>query len=69
MTALVSTCERIRLTAKERAALEERARSHTTQKRYAFRADLVLLTAEGLENQTVALRLKTRPAIAGKWPA
>ena len=57
----------ILLTADERTTLEQWSRSHTTQKRYAFRAALVLLAAEGLESQAIAQRLQTRPATISKW--
>ena len=58
---------KILLTADERTTLEQWSRSHTTQKRYAFRADLVLLASAGLESQAIAKRLQTRSATVSKW--
>ena len=55
------------MTADEHTTLTQWSRSHTTQKRFAFRAHIVLLAAEGLESQVIAMRLHTRPATISKW--
>jgi transposase len=57
----------ISLTADEQATLTHWTRAHTTQKRFAFRAHIVLLAADGVDNQGIALRLQTRPATVSKW--
>jgi len=38
-----------------------------TEQRMAFRAEVILVIAEGLSNQAVAERLGTRPATVSKW--
>lgn len=57
----------IELSDKERETLAGWSRSHTVQKRFAFRSDIVLLAAEGLKNNAIAERLNTRPATVSKW--
>jgi len=57
----------IQLSDKELETLEHWSRSHTVQKRFAFRSDIVLLAAEGLENKAIAEQLNTRPATVSKW--
>jgi len=57
----------IQLSNDELETLERWSRSHTVQKRFAFRSDIVLLAAEGLENKAIAEQLNTRPATVSKW--
>src|SRR5712692_926848 len=57
----------IRLTRKERRALETRARKYTSPYRDVMRAKLVLLAAEGLSNDVIAARLDTPRQIISKW--
>lgn len=57
----------IHLTAEERETLQRWSRSHSIQRRFAFRADIVLLAAEELKNQVIAEQLGTRPATVSKW--
>jgi transposase len=51
----------------ERAVLERYVRRGTTAQRLVVRAKIVLLCAEGLENQQVARKLKTSKVTVGKW--
>jgi hypothetical protein len=47
--------------------LERLARVPWTQVRYAQRAQIVLLAADGLTNKETAQRLRTRSARVSKW--
>jgi transposase len=58
---------RIELTREERRALEARARKYTSPYRDVIRAKLVLLAAEGLSNDVIAVRLDTPRQIISKW--
>lgn len=51
----------------ERAQLERWVRQPKTERRYAERARMVLLAAEGVANLEIARRLETRPARISKW--
>jgi transposase len=51
----------------ERVVLERYVRRGTTAQRLAMRARIVLLCAEGLENQQVARRVRTSVNTVGKW--
>src|ERR1700741_1538516 len=55
------------LSAEGRRELERLARAPRTQARYAQRAQIVLLAAEGLTNKEIATRLRTRAARVSKW--
>jgi len=55
------------LSDEERAVLERYVRRGTTAQRLSFRARVILLCAEGLENQQVARRLRTSAVTVGKW--
>jgi transposase len=55
------------LSAEGRRELERLARAPRTQSRYAQRALIVLLAAEGLTNKEIAKRLRTRSARVSKW--
>ena len=57
----------IRLTRKERRALEARARTYTSPYRDVMRAKLVLLAAEGLSNDVIAARVDLPRQIVSKW--
>ena len=55
------------LTAEERVALEGRARKYTLPYRDVFRAQIVLLAAQGYDNDEIARRLNTRREVVSKW--
>jgi hypothetical protein len=58
---------RIRLTSKERQALETRSRQYTLPYRDVIRAKIVLMAAEGLENKEIGERLNLPREIVSKW--
>lgn len=58
---------RIELDADIGEALEQRARRYTLPYGEVVRAQLVLLAAEGLDNDDIAARLNTRPEVVSKW--
>jgi transposase len=55
------------LTDEQRATLRGWLGSGKTERRMAFRAEVILAIAEGLSNKAVAERLDTRPATVSKW--
>jgi transposase len=55
------------LSSSGRAELERFGRGPRLQARYAQRAQVVLLAADGLTNKEIAARLGTRPARVSKW--
>jgi transposase len=57
----------VALTNEERATLRSWLAAGKTERRMAFRAEVILAVAEGLSNQAVAARLGTRPATVSKW--
>ena len=57
----------ITLEPEERAELERLVRTHTTPKRMAERAQIILWGAEGQTNVEIAKRLRTRVARICKW--
>jgi transposase len=57
----------IELSRKERYQLETQARRYTLPYRDVIRAKIVLLAAEGLDNDEIAARLDTRREIVSKW--
>lgn len=57
----------VELTANERSVLEVRARKYTLPYREVFRAQIVLLAAQGLDNDEIAARLNTRREVVSKW--
>ncbi|HEX2700477.1 MAG TPA: helix-turn-helix domain-containing protein [Acidimicrobiales bacterium] len=57
----------LRLTADQRRELEARSRRYTLPYRDVVRAKIVLMAAEGLDNDEIAARLDTRREIASKW--
>ena len=57
----------LRLSADQRRELEARARRYTLPYRDVVRAKIVLMAAEGYDNDEIALRLDTRREIVSKW--
>jgi transposase len=57
----------LRLTADQRRELEARARRYTLPYRDVVRAKIVLMAADGLDNDEIASRLDTRREIVSKW--
>ena len=57
----------IMLEPEQRAELERLVRSHTTPKRMAERAQIILWGAEGQTNVEIAKKLRTRVARISKW--
>jgi CRP-like cAMP-binding protein len=55
------------LTAEQRLELEARARRYTLPYCGVVRAKIVLMAAEGLDNDEIAARLDTRREIVSKW--
>jgi transposase-like protein len=58
---------RIDLDSDARQALERRARRYTLPYRDVVRAQIVLLAADGLDNDVIAARLNTRREVVSKW--
>ncbi len=58
---------RIELTPEERSDLERRTRRQTAAKRDAFRAQIVVLAADGLRNDEIAERLGTVRTTVSRW--
>jgi transposase len=57
----------LRLSRDERRELEARARRYTLPYRDVVRAKIVLMAADGLDNDQIAARLDTRREIVSKW--
>src|SRR6266705_1639167 len=57
----------IELSPEERLVLEARARKYTLPYREVFRARIILLAAEGLRNDEIAMRLDTRREVVSLW--
>lgn len=55
------------LTIEQRQELESRARRYTLPYRDVMRAKIVLLAAQGLDNDEIATRLDTRREVVSKW--
>ncbi len=55
------------LSPEHRAELEARARRYTLPYRDVVRAKIVLMAADGLDNDEIAARLDTRREIVSKW--
>lgn len=55
------------LTPDQRRELEARSRRYTLPYRDVVRAKIVLMAAEGLDNDEIAARLDTRREIVSKW--
>jgi CRP-like cAMP-binding protein len=58
---------RIELTPEERAVLEHRTRRQTASRREVFRAQIVVLAADGLRNDEIAERLGTVRTTVSRW--
>jgi transposase len=57
----------IELSEQEREVLEAQARRYTLPYRDVVRAKIVLMAAQGLDNDEIASRLSTRREIVSKW--
>jgi transposase len=57
----------VALTDEQRATLRGWLGAGKTERRMAFRAEVILAIAEGLSNKAVAERVGTRPATVSKW--
>ncbi len=57
----------IEVTPAERAVLEATARRYTLPYRDVMRAKIILLSAEGLPIEEIAVRLNTRREVVWKW--
>jgi uncharacterized membrane protein len=57
----------IELSEQEREALEAQTRRYTLPYRDVIRAKIVLLAAQGLDNDEIAARLDTRREVVSKW--
>src|SRR5438128_12128423 len=57
----------VALTSEQRATLRSWLAAGKTERRLAFRAQIILAVAEGLSNEAAAGRLATRPATVSKW--
>lgn len=57
----------IRLSADQRGELERRARKYTSSYREVVRAKIVLMAAQGLDNDIIGARLDTPRQIVSKW--
>jgi transposase len=55
------------LTDEQRATLRGWLGAAKTERRMAFRGEVILAIAEGLSNHAVAERVGTRPATVSKW--
>jgi transposase len=55
------------LTADQRQELQARARRYTSPYRDVVRAKIVLMAAQGLDNDEIAVRLDTSRVIVSKW--
>lgn len=57
----------IDLSREERQSLEAQSRRYTLPYRDVVRAKIVLMAAQGIDNDEIALRLDTRREIVSKW--
>jgi DNA-binding NarL/FixJ family response regulator len=57
----------IELSQQERDVLEAQARRYTLPYRDVIRAKIVLMAADGLDNDEIAARLDTRREVVSKW--
>jgi transposase len=57
----------IELSQQERDVLEAQARRYTLPYRDVIRAKIVLMAADGLDNDEIASRLDTRREVVSKW--
>jgi transposase len=64
---MIPEATKVRLSRKDRAVLEARLRAPTTEQRAAFRAQIVLLAAEGRATRSIARELGTMPRTVSDW--
>ena len=57
----------VTLTTEQQRELEARARRYTLPYRDVVRAKIVLMAADGLDNDEIAGRLDTRREVVSKW--
>ena len=57
----------IRLTSAEQSELQRRAGKYTLPYFQVQRAKMILLAAEGLNNDQIAMRLNSRREVVGRW--
>jgi hypothetical protein len=57
----------IDLSPQERLSLESQARRYTLPYRDVVRAKIILMAAQGMDNDEIAVRLDTRREIVCKW--
>jgi transposase len=57
----------IELSQQEREVLEAQARRYTLPYRDVIRAKIVLMAADGLDNDEIAARLDTHREVVSKW--
>lgn len=57
----------VSLSTEQRQELEARARRYTLPYRDVVRAKIVLMAAQGFDNDEIAARLDTRREIVSKW--
>jgi len=57
----------LEVSAEQRRELEARARRYTLPYRDVVRAKIVLMAAEGLDNEEIAARLDTNRVIVSRW--
>jgi len=57
----------IKLTDEETLVLRQRARKYTLPYFKVLRAQMILLAAEGLQNDEIAARLNTRREVVSQW--
>jgi transposase len=57
----------VSLSSEQRRELEARARRYTLPYRDVVRAKIVLMAAQGYDNDEIAARLDTRREIVSKW--
>ena len=57
----------LNLTTDQRLELEARARRYTSPYREVMRAKMIIMAAQGLDNDEIAARLDTSRVIVSKW--
>jgi transposase len=64
---MIPEAREVRLTAKDRKALEDRCRSPRTMQRDLKRARIVLLAADGRSTRSIAKEVGVRPRVVSNW--
>jgi len=67
LTADMRRAPAVELNSEQRTALERLARQRSAPTRLVERARIVLLAADGLENQQIARRMRITPEKAARW--